>query len=128
MWDTVNLASRLEWVNKEYDTLICVSYAVYRNAHKVYDFRELDTIRVKWKHEGVKIYELLGLRGIKNKTHDIYEKWLSLYYDGHYHRAMKTLEDISDIDGPARTIIHRCKELIKNDIKLEDGIWTMHTK
>lgn len=128
MWDTVNLASRLEWVNKEYDTLICVSHTVYKHSHKIYDFRELDTIRVKWKHEWVKIYELLGLKGTKNKTHDTYEEWLALYYEGHYHKAMKTLEDISDIDGPARTIIHRSKELIRDNIKLEDGIWTMHTK
>ncbi len=128
MWDSVNLASRLEWVNKEYETLICVSHTVYKYSNKKYDFRELDTIRVKWKQEWIKIYELLGLKGIKNKTHDTYEHWLSLYYEWHYHRAIKILEDISEIDGPSRTIIHRSKELIKNDTKLEGGIWTMHTK
>lgn len=128
MWDTVNLASRLEWVNKEYGTLICVSSMVYQYSHKKYDFRELDTIRVKWKHEWIKIYELLGLKGTKNKTHDTYEEWLSLYYEWHYHKTIKILENILDKDHPSKTIIRRCKDLIKNDIKLEDGIWTMQTK
>jgi hypothetical protein len=41
---------------------------------------------------------------------------------------MKLLQDISDIDAPASTIIHRCKELIRDEIELEDGIWTMHSK
>jgi adenylate cyclase len=128
MGDTVNLASRLEWVNKEYGTLLCVSHTVYKNSHKEYDFRELDTIRAKWKHQGIQIYELLGLPGSKNQTHHTYEEWLALYYEGHYHKAMKLLEPISDIDNPAQTIIDRCKELIREDIKLENGIWTMNTK
>lgn len=128
MGDTVNLASRLEWVNKEYETFICVSSTVYEKSHHLYDFRELDTIRVKGKQEWVKIYELLGLQGIKNQTHHTYEAWLSLYYTGEYSMAMKILEPITDIDGPARTIVNRCKELIKNNTKLENGIWTMQAK
>lgn len=128
MWDTVNLASRLEGVNKEYGTLICVSHTVYEYSYKVYDFRELDTIRVKWKHEWVKIYELLGLQGSRSEVHNIYEEWLSFYYEWHYNKAIKILEEISNIDIPTRTIIARCRELIKNDINLENWIWTMQRK
>ena len=51
MGDTVNLASRLEGVNKEYGTDICVSEAVVKEVGEKFDFRELDTIRVKGKNE-----------------------------------------------------------------------------
>lgn len=128
MGDTVNLASRLEWVNKEYCTLICVSQAVYKDTHDIYDFRELDTIRVKWKNKGVKIYELLGLIWEKSTIHDTYEKWLSLYYKWKYLEAMEILESIATTDSPARVIIERCESLLEQDIELEDGIWTMQTK
>ena len=47
MGDTVNLASRLEGVNKEYGTLICVSSTVAERTKDEFVFRELDTIKVK---------------------------------------------------------------------------------
>lgn len=49
--DTVNLASRLEGVNKEYGTYICVSESVVEKAKNEFIFRELDRIRVKGKKE-----------------------------------------------------------------------------
>lgn len=47
--DHVNLASRLEGVNKEYLTKICVSENTYKKTNRDFFFRELDTIRVKGK-------------------------------------------------------------------------------
>lgn len=47
MGDTVNLASRLEGVNKEYGTFICVSETVVERTGSEFVFRELDTIKVK---------------------------------------------------------------------------------
>ncbi len=63
MGDTVNLASRLEGLNKEYTTHIVVSETTYRSAvNSQLIFRELDLIRVKGKLQPVTIYELLGAR------------------------------------------------------------------
>jgi adenylate cyclase len=61
MGDNVNLASRLEGINKVYGTNINVSESTFEAAkHEVYA-REVDAVRVKGKHEPVKIYEVLGL-------------------------------------------------------------------
>jgi adenylate cyclase len=75
--DTVNLASRLEGVNKEYGTLICVSEEVYVDTKDDFFFRELDTIRVKGKHEGKKIYELVESRESRAENMDVekYQKY-----------------------------------------------------
>ena len=45
--DNVNLASRLEEVNKKYGTYLCVSETVYQEQKNNFDFRYLDQIRVK---------------------------------------------------------------------------------
>lgn len=63
--DSVNLASRLESVNKVYGTKIMVSSAIL-NAVKeeggegIYVFRLLDRIKVKGKQEVSEIHELVG--------------------------------------------------------------------
>jgi adenylate cyclase len=61
--DEVNLASRLEGVNKEFGTKIIVSEATYQPAKEKLEVRELALIKVKGKKLPVRIYELLGLKG-----------------------------------------------------------------
>ena len=60
MGDTVNLASRLEGVNKIYGTSIIVSESTYQKAGTDFLFRELDLVQVKGRLQPVTIYELLG--------------------------------------------------------------------
>ena len=61
--DTVNLASRLEGLNKNYGTNIIVSEATRDAVGDAYEFRPLEDVKVKGKEQAVKIYELLGTRG-----------------------------------------------------------------
>ncbi|MEJ2670784.1 MAG: adenylate/guanylate cyclase domain-containing protein [Deltaproteobacteria bacterium] len=58
--DTVNLASRLEGVNKLYGTDILLSEAVQRLVPGQFRMRKLDDIRVQGRLQPVTIYELLG--------------------------------------------------------------------
>jgi adenylate cyclase len=65
MGDNVNLASRLEGINKQYRTRIVISQST-RDAIAGDDkfvVRELDDIRVKGKLKPVRIYELVGYDG-----------------------------------------------------------------
>jgi len=61
--DEVNLASRLEGVNKEFGTKVIISEATYQPAKDHLDVRELALIKVKGKKLPVRIYELIALRG-----------------------------------------------------------------
>jgi adenylate cyclase len=63
MGDEVNLASRLEGVNKEFGTKIIISEATYLPAKEKLEVRELALIKVKGKKLPVRIYELMGLKG-----------------------------------------------------------------
>lgn len=59
--DNVNLASRLEGVNKYYHTRIVISEFTYERVKEWVIVRELDLIRVKGKNKPVKIYELIDV-------------------------------------------------------------------
>jgi adenylate cyclase len=61
--DEVNLASRLEGVNKEFGTRIIVAEPTLQAAKDAVEARELALIKVKGKKQPVRIYELLGLKG-----------------------------------------------------------------
>lgn len=65
--DAVNLASRLEGLNKNYGTHIIVSEATKQTAGDGYEFKALDDVKVKGKEQAVKIYELLGRSGASAK-------------------------------------------------------------
>src|SRR5262249_3371545 len=61
--DSVNLASRLEGVNKLYGTAVIVGEETARVARRGFLLRPLDLIRVVGKQEPVRIYECVGPHG-----------------------------------------------------------------
>jgi len=65
MGDNVNLASRLEAINKTYRTELVISEYTYAKIQDDPRFicRELDDIRVKGKRKPVRIFELVGYDG-----------------------------------------------------------------
>jgi adenylate cyclase len=127
--DSVNLAARLEWVNKEYGTFICVSESTYLQAKDQFSFRELDTIKVKWKTKWVKIYELLGYKdGVNNvEKYATYDNALSLYYSSSYAEARKIFMSISG-DDAAIMMAERCQDALDGAIEVIDGIYEMKEK
>ena len=61
--DTVNLASRLEGVNKFYGSHIMASEATAAECTGTVEFRELDLVAVKGKEQAIRVFEVLGLTG-----------------------------------------------------------------
>ena len=63
MGDAVNLASRLEGINKAYGTYLMISEYTHAQLNGRFQTRELDFIRVKGKQKPVLVYELLEEAG-----------------------------------------------------------------
>ena len=61
--DTVNIASRLEGVNKIYGTDLMINEECYRLVETEVEVRELDLVTVYGKTEPIRIYELLSKGG-----------------------------------------------------------------
>ena len=61
--DTVNLASRLEGVNKFYGSHVMASEVTVAACAGGVEFRELDLVAVKGKEQAVRVFEVLGLTG-----------------------------------------------------------------
>ncbi len=58
--DGVNIAARLEGVNKTYGTGICVSHTVYDAVKDRFLLRPLDFVVVKGRSEAIRVYELMA--------------------------------------------------------------------
>jgi adenylate cyclase len=56
--DSVNLASRLEGVSKNYDATLVVGEDTYRDVSKLFKFKKLDDVQVKGKSNKVAIYTI----------------------------------------------------------------------
>ena len=61
--DGVNIAARLEALNKAYGTRICISHAVYREAGNALCVRPLGEVLVKGRRSRIVVYELMGVMG-----------------------------------------------------------------
>jgi len=68
MGDGVNIASRLEGINKEYDTRICVSHSLFKEAGERLWVRPIDMISVKGRKSELLIYELVGIKDGSEET------------------------------------------------------------
>jgi adenylate cyclase len=122
----VNIASRLEGLNKQYGTSILVSEDIFEAAKELFQFRLLDLVAVKGKGEGINVYELIGKKGEKREMNTIiskYEQALQAYRNRHFEEAMNLLKDQLH-DGPSHTLHARCALLLQNPPPASwDGIY-----
>ena len=68
MGDGVNVAARLEGINKEFATAICISHATFKEAGERLWTRPVDVITVKGRKGEIPIYELVAIRGDDPET------------------------------------------------------------
>lgn len=115
MGDPVNLASRLEGLNKFYQTTILVSHATYEQVRDLFRFRELDQVQVKGRRETDRIYELLAEPdAVREKMFSLFHEGLLRYREGKFELARvlfeKCLAQMPE-DGPSRVFLERCRQL-----------------
>jgi adenylate cyclase len=110
MGDGVNLASRLEGLNKQYGTTILVTDAVRQAAGDAFCFRLVDVVAVKGRRAGVRIHELLGEAGPRPEVVAAYEDAFAEYQRHRFAEAARALEALGG-DGPSEVLHRRCLRL-----------------
>lgn len=129
--DAVNLASRLEGINKQYGTrIICGALAGSMAAGEM-ALRRLDRVRVKGKKIPEEIFEVVAEKeqtpaGLPARLAD-FEKSLQLYFAGDFAAAMKDFSAWAD-DPPSRVFAERCRRLLDHPPASWDGCWTFTEK
>ena len=118
--DAVNVASRLEGVNKEYGTDIIIGEETRRLAGDRVHVRELDRLMVYGREGGLAIYELIGVpeRGAEPpRWVALYESGLAAYRARDFAGAATLFRQLLDVrasDQPARIMLERCSRFLKS--------------
>lgn len=114
--ETVNLASRLEAINKIYGTAIVMSEDVYEVVKEFFISRELDFLPVKGRRKPLAIYELIAKKEDRldenvQQLLEHYQRGLSIYRRGNWESAFNEFRNAlkhNPKDGPSREFFHRC--------------------
>lgn len=135
--DAINIANRLEGVNKLYGTQIIVSEPIYHVIKNDFMLRLLDCVIPKGKAQPILIYELLGENHNPtainfSKYNDIFKKAFTAYQQKDWNSAIDLFKQcimLYPSDTVAVLFIKRC-ELYKVSPPPADwvGVWLMEGK
>jgi class 3 adenylate cyclase/uncharacterized membrane protein len=115
--NAVNLASRLEGINKQYGTWILASEDTIKETHGKILARKLDRIRVVGINEPTQIYEIIdttadatsAVKGKLDRFAEAYELFQERKWKSAENEFKKILTDHLD-DGPSRLYLTRCQK------------------
>lgn len=133
--DNVNLASRMEGLNKIYGTNIIITEKTYDIIKDKFETRRLDKVKVKGKENSILIYELVCSKNkLSIKQHDFidaFEKGLQLYFENKWQESIQSFQNalVFQNDKATNIFITRCQGFLQKPPPKEwDGVWTMETK
>ena len=136
MGNSVNLASRLESVNKQYGTWILISEETYNTGGGDFTVRKMDRVRVVNIKEPVRLYELFDEKASTDaktlEAVELFHKGLELFearqWDAAIAEFRKTLKILPG-DGPSEVFIKRCQGFQKKPPPASwDGVFNLSMK
>lgn len=130
--DGVNLASRLEGLNKLYGTQILAGSECRESTKESFDWRMIDRISVMGRNQPEEIYEPLGRKGetsaLRLQVASLYETAMGHYFAGDFALSIEAFEAAADEfpdDGPTAVMLQRCRKFLKSERPLSvwDGVF-----
>lgn len=129
--DAVNLAARLEGINKQFGTYVLISEATMKKMDGAFPVREISRVAVVGRREPVVVYEPMMPEDINEQKQQIMKKFaegLKLFYSGDFQQAQNIFSGLAGEDPAAHSYVAKCGELIENPPKEWDGVWIITTK
>jgi len=130
--DSVNVASRLEELNKFYDSVIIISHTTYALAHEYFNLRFLDRIAVRGKKQDFNIYEIIAPSFKLNENLEQYcsdfKQAFAFYVNGAWEQAIAVFEQLVKHypeDKLAMIYLERCRNFKDQPPSEWQGIWRM---
>lgn len=136
MGNAVNLAARLEGVNKQYGTWLLASEYTINKTGDLFACRKLDKVRVVGINTPVQLYELVDEKkeAIDKdlETIDLSHRALDKFLDKDWGGCTELFEKVLSIypeDGPAHIYIKRCEDFKANEPSNDwDGVFNLTSK
>jgi adenylate cyclase len=136
MGDSVNLASRLESLTKQYGIKILVSQFTKEKAGGKFVYRFLDKVAVKGKKDAVDIFELVGIRGEVTDEMNIfienYNRGTGFYFQRDWGKSVEVFSELIKgypDDLSCKIYLDRSKEFFLNPPASDwDGVCKMLIK
>lgn len=128
--DSVNLASRLQNLNKIYGSNILISDSTYQkifsDPNANYNMRFLDVVQTRGKKETTSVYEIYNNNSLasierRNKTKSIFEKGVWLFHSENYKDAAQHFLEVIRHDPNDRVAIfymHRTAHFLATSYSL----------
>jgi len=136
--DAVNLASRMEGLTKTYHSEILISESLFEELRKTspnagLHYRLLDTVAVKGKTKGVKIFTVKKtLSAEEQKAWPVHNQGMKLYYNRSFREASEKFREVIGLlpgDFNADSLYKRCVEYASSPPPAGwDGVEVMKTK
>ncbi len=136
MGNAVNLAARLEGVNKQYGTWILLSEDTQKEADREFVFRKLDRVRVVGINTPVRLFQLVEEKElIDSRTLemvDLFHQGIDYFEQQRWKEGIDCFNAVLETtpgDGPATTFLERC-EKFRKDPPPEgwDGVFNLTSK
>ena len=128
--DAVNLAARLEGINKQFGTYTIVSQATRDLLAGAFPARELSRVAVVGRKEPVAIYEPMLPEAYRNRNEDlmIFAGGLEHFYQGHFAKAEALFDGLRERDPAALAYAVKCRSLAADPPQDWNGVWVVTTK
>jgi len=128
--DAVNLASRLEGVNKQFRTFTMISQMTLDALGDVFPTRELSRIAVVGRKEPVRVFEPMSREEFDSRNPELadFAKGLAAFYAGRFDEAISIFGSIADRDPAAAAYREKCAAIKANPPENWNGVWVMTEK
>lgn len=137
--DAVNLAARIEGLNKTYGSYVSLSdetLSAMKESDQ-YRYRFIDKVRVKGREDAVTVYEVFegdpaGLAELKEQTKPAFESGIQLYYSKKFSEASVHFNQVLEknpADLASRIYLKRCANYMVNGVPPDwTGVETLFEK
>lgn len=128
--DAVNLAARLEGINKQFGTYTIISEATRGLMADAFSVREISRVVVVGRKEPVRIFEPLFTEEFAEREKDLalFAEGLSAFSAQQFATAREIFTNLKDRDPVAAAYLEKCRFLIDHPPENWGGVWVVANK
>ena len=129
--DAVNLAARLEGINKQFGTYTLISQTTKEQMADAFPVREISRVAVVGRREPVVVYEPLLPEAIDERKKEEMARFseaLARFYSGDFAAAKTIFSELAGDDPAAKAYVAKCDDLLAHPPESWQGVWVVTTK